>query len=112
MILVIPLLLRFFGRGIVAMAIFPFILLRDASLKENQVTINHERIHFKQQLELLVIPFYLLYFGFYIYLRLRGLKHFEAYYKIPFEEEAYQYESNLEYLNNRKSYAWLKAVWK
>jgi len=44
-------------KGYAAMAIFPFILLHDKKMKENKVLINHERIHLRQQVELLVVPF-------------------------------------------------------
>lgn len=37
--------------------LFPFILLRKKELRRNQILINHEKIHLRQQLELLIIPF-------------------------------------------------------
>ena len=45
-----------------AIALFPFILIRDNFETNNLVLINHEKIHLRQQLELLIIPFYALYF--------------------------------------------------
>ena len=43
------------------MAVFPFILLNNVSLKKDKVILNHEKIHLRQQLELLVLPFYVAY---------------------------------------------------
>ena len=74
----------------------------------NEQTLNHEKIHIKQQAELLLIGFYLLYAGFWLYNRLwRRMSNQEAYMNIPFENEAYSNDSNLEYLGERKSFAWL-----
>ena len=44
---------------IYAITIWPFVFIRDDG---NELTINHESIHIKQQQELFVLPFYLLYF--------------------------------------------------
>jgi len=41
------------------MALFPFILIKKKDLPVGDVLINHERIHLQQQLELLLIPFYI-----------------------------------------------------
>jgi hypothetical protein len=37
--------------------VFPFVIVGDALDKENSVLVNHEKIHIRQQLELLVLPF-------------------------------------------------------
>ena len=111
MILIVPSFLRYFaGKNVNAMALFPFILVRDIDVKQNIATINHEKIHWKQQIELLLLFFYILYFGFYIFYRLRGMNHFNAYMSIPFEIEAYRNQDNLFYRNNRPFWAWLKYV--
>ena len=39
---------------------------------------------------------------------LSGLKGFEAYYKNPFELEAYDNDEKQNYLSQRKPYAWIK----
>jgi cytochrome bd-type quinol oxidase subunit 2 len=46
-----------------AITIFPFIISREWM---NEATLNHETIHIYQQRELLVIPFYILYFYYYL----------------------------------------------
>ena len=80
------------------MALFPFILV-NRTKKADEVLINHERIHLMQQLEMLVIPFYLLYL---FELITRGYR------QISFEKEAYENEKNPRYLLERKWYSWLR----
>lgn len=75
-----------------AIAIFPFIFIRKEK-RENKKLINHERIHIRQQVELLFIGFVLLYYLEMIFKGYRG---------ISFEREAYENESDLEYLKRRK----------
>ncbi|MCB9251323.1 MAG: hypothetical protein H6605_02585 [Flavobacteriales bacterium] len=87
------------------MAIWPFIILRNAALKNDRMVLNHEKIHIRQQLECLVLPFYVIYLSEYMYHRLRGLKHAEAYLSISFEKEAYKNEKNRMYLKERKVWA-------
>ena len=100
----IPKLLSIFI-DIWAITIWPFIICRG---EMNEQTLNHEKIHIKQQAELLLIGFYLLYAGFWLYNRLwRRMSNQEAYMNIPFENEAYSNDSNLEYLEERKWFAWL-----
>ncbi len=88
-------------RGYAGMTVFPFIILSDEKYKFNKVTINHEKIHFRQQLELLILPFYLIYFGnlFYNFLKFKNLEM--AYFNVIFEREAYANEKDLNYLKSR-----------
>ncbi|MEJ2883870.1 hypothetical protein [Pedobacter sp. GR22-6] len=89
------------------MAIFPFIIVRNAALKKDPLLINHERIHFRQQLELLLLPFFLLYLVHYLANLLRFNNHYLAYFNICFEKEAYANEHNMSYLTVRKPFSWL-----
>ncbi len=66
---------------------------------------NHERIHHRQQLELLILPFYILYLLNYIRNRFIFPDHHTAYLNIIFEREAYANDMNLEYLKERKRFA-------
>ncbi len=96
--------------GISGITLFPFIILRDMALKQDKRIMNHERIHIRQQLELLVLPFYLLYLiefgvGF-----IKYKNRMEAYMNISFEKEAYKNDVNLNYLNDRKWWAWVKQL--
>ncbi|WP_240755307.1 hypothetical protein [Pedobacter sp. SYP-B3415] len=92
------------------MAIFPFILLKQLKLKQCPDLINHERIHLRQQLELLVLPFYVLYLIHYLVNRLRGQPHQQAYRNIVFEREAFTMDKNLDYLSNRGFFAWIRFL--
>jgi beta-lactamase regulating signal transducer with metallopeptidase domain len=93
--------------------LWPWIILRekyrDNSYQEKlKITINHESIHIKQQAELLVIPFYILYLlEWFIKLFIYGTK---SYKNISFEREGYYNAKNLEYLKNRKFWAWIKYI--
>lgn len=89
--------------------LFPFILLRNKLDKDNEILINHEKIHIRQQLELLIIFFYLWYIleYFYWYIKLRN--GYLAYKSISFEKEAYANERNINYLKHRKLWSFLNA---
>jgi hypothetical protein len=91
---------------ITGIALWPFILLKPKSV--SKIIINHEKIHIRQQAELLVIPFYFWYLTewFFKYIYFRNFE--KAYYNISFEREAYQNESNLNYLESRKFWGFLK----
>lgn len=93
-----------------AMALFPFMIFKDAAQKDNTLLINHEKIHFKQQLELLILPFYILYLLNYLVNLVRFRNHSKAYFQISFEKEAYANDHNLSYLKERKLYSWLKFL--
>ena len=111
MILIVPNFLRVIGGKYVnAMAVWPFILVRHREVKESEVIIHHEKIHFRQQKELLIILFYILYGYYYALYRLNGYTHFNAYMSIPFEKEAYSNESNFDYLKGRKFWAWTQFI--
>ncbi|KUG13570.1 hypothetical protein BEI02_15265 [Elizabethkingia sp. HvH-WGS333] len=106
MILVCKSLLK--NTKITAITLFPFILLKKKELKEDFVLLNHEKIHLRQQLELLVLPFYILYMIEY------GIKYFKlknahkAYLAISFEREAYAKEDDFDYLKKRKFWNFIK----
>ena len=91
----------FIPKGYAGMTIYPFIILKEKKYLDNKVTINHEKIHIRQQLELMILPFYMIYFGqlFWNYLKYRNF--YKAYMNIIFEKEAYANEKNLDYLQSR-----------
>lgn len=89
---------------------FPFILLRQKELRHNQSLINHEKIHLRQQLELLIIPFYIWYLSEY-YIKYLKYKDPElAYRNISFEREAYENDQNLDYLKTRKLWSFISYL--
>lgn len=93
-----------------AMALYPFMIFKKQALKGSKVIINHEKVHFKQQQELLIVFFYPLYFLHYLINLVKYRNHHQAYFQICFEKEAYANERNFGYLQYRKSYAWLKYL--
>ncbi|TCD29659.1 hypothetical protein EZ456_01185 [Pedobacter psychrodurus] len=92
------------------MAIFPFILLKSPQFKNDPVIINHEKIHLRQQLELLIFPFYLLYLANYLVNLVKCRNHDLAYRNIVFEKEAYAHENDLNYLKKGNWYGWFKKI--
>lgn len=88
-------------RGFRGLTFYPFVFLADKDDKLNKVFINHEKIHIRQQLELLILPFYLWYFTEYLFRLIQYKDRKQAYYAISFEREAYSNEKDLEYLNSR-----------
>ncbi|MCB0473765.1 MAG: hypothetical protein KDC69_11785 [Flavobacteriaceae bacterium] len=94
------------------LAVYPFIFLKNKSLTENDVLINHERIHLRQQLELLWVFFFIWYVTEFIFHLLIKRNWKLAYHSICFEKEAYQNEENPDYLRTRKNWTFLKYLTK
>ena len=89
------------------MAIFPFIFVKKKKYVSHEILLNHERIHLYQQLELLILPFYILYFTNYLVNLIRYRNHYKAYFNIIFEKEAFNHENDTGYIAKRKLFAWL-----
>jgi hypothetical protein len=93
-----------------AAAIFPFILFRS----EDEVvewTINHERIHFRQQLETVFIGFIIFMILEILYARLILRKTFkEAYLWCSSEQEAYRNQYDQDYLKQRGLWSQFKYL--
>jgi len=74
----------------------------------NKRLINHEKIHWYQQMEMLVIFFYIWYIlEWFVKL---FFSPFGTYLRLSFEREAYDNEDNLIYLKTRKHFAWFKRI--
>lgn len=107
--IVSPFLIKLLTRNFAgAIALYPFVIFKEASLKRNSTIVNHEKIHLKQQIECLVLPFYLVYLIEYCRHRLKGKSHYWAYRSIRFEREAFDHEADAAYLSNRSLFAWVK----
>ena len=100
-------------------SLFPIVVLRERyknnprgkmGLYPLQRIVTHETIHFQQQLEMLVIPFYIIYILEYVIKALYYFNIEKAYRNISFEREAYQYELDKDYLKTRKRYNWIKLI--
>lgn len=94
-------------KGYRGLTVFPFVFLKQRESVADVVLLNHEKIHLRQQSELLVLPFFVWY-------TLAFLCHFlmekdakKAYRAIPFEREAYANEKDLHYLKQRSFWCFL-----
>ncbi len=92
------------------MALFPFILVKYLHVKKDKQIIDHEKIHLRQQLELLIVPFYLLYLINYLINLAIYKNHHQAYLNIVFEREAYEKDGHTDYLKSRKIWAWVNFL--
>lgn len=100
---------KFFSFGKAqAITIFPFIFLRYRIDKTDRILLNHERIHIRQALELLIIPFYIWYLTEFLYRLLQHKDFNTAYFHISFEREAFSNQHDMEYLNKRKPFAFIR----
>ena len=97
-------------KGYRAMSFLCFIILRDEKDINDKVLLNHEIIHYKQQLELFFVGQWFLYVLFYAINILKGYNSDKAYKMNYFEQEAYDNEDDLSYLNDRKLFSWLKYI--
>ena len=95
-------------KGYVALTVFPFVFLREEKSRADVILINHEKIHLRQQAELLVFPFFLWYFTEFLCNFAQTRNWPLSYRAICFEKEAYANENNLDYLKQRAFWQFLK----
>ena len=91
----------------VGVTLWPFIVMRTPELKEDIVFINHEKIHIRQQAEMLVLPFFIWYAVEYLIRLVQYRDNYVAYLNISFEREAYARECELRYLEKRPFWSFL-----
>ncbi|MDP5139657.1 MAG: hypothetical protein NWP83_04200 [Spirosomaceae bacterium] len=84
-------------------ALWPFVIVR--SKAPGKIILNHERIHLRQQIEMLIVFFYVWYIIEWGINYVKFGNWWAAYYAISFEREAYDNEQNLDYLKQRKFWA-------
>ena len=97
-------------KGYSGMALFPFILLKEQRDVSNSIMLQHEKIHLRQQLELLILPFFIWYGIEFLVRWIQYKNRREAYYNISFEREAYTNEKDLDYLKKRSFWNFLKYL--
>ncbi len=99
-----------FGRRFVGVAVWPFIIIKYKKLKDDTIFMNHERIHLRQQLELLILPFYIIYMIEFLLRLLQYRDRYTAYRNISFEREAYENEKNIDYIKERSFWAFRNYI--
>ena len=99
---IIPKLLSVFI-SIGAITLWPFVISRTSF---NKRVLDHEKIHIRQQQEMLIIGFYIMYVYYWLCGYLIHRDSQIAYFSIPFEQEAYENEHDENYLINRPFWAW------
>lgn len=123
-------------KGFRAITILPFIFARKAAKWLKDYELNHETMHLRQQLEVLIAAFVLilamvLIFGIswwwmlvslFVYYAWYGTEWLvrlaiykdknKAYRNIAVEQEAYNNQYDFTYLDNRKAFAWVRFIGK
>lgn len=101
---------HFIPKGFRGLTVFPFVFIKFDGDRNNEVLIHHEKIHLRQQKEMLILPFYIWYGIEYTYRLFQYQNRNAAYQNISFEREAYAKEADLDYLKNRSFFAFLKFL--
>ena len=97
-------------KGYSGMALFPFIILKEKIDVSNPIMIQHEKIHIRQQTEMLILPFFIWY-GIEYFIRILQYKNKQtAYRNISFEREAYANESQKDFLQQRRFWNFLNYL--
>lgn len=97
-------------KGYSGMTVFPFIIIPDKKYREDEIFLNHEKIHIRQQAELLVIPFFIWYLVEFLIRLVRYRDRWMAYKNISFEREAYAKEKDPGYLKSRSFWSFLRYL--
>ena len=97
-------------KGFRGITLFPFVLLVNKKDRGDAVLMNHERIHIRQQLELLVLPFFIWYGVEFLFRWMQYKNRHLAYRNICFEREAYANEKDLCYLKQRSFWKFLDCI--
>lgn len=96
------------GEHVIGITLAPFGIYIREDYIDDPVTINHERIHWKQQIEMLIAPFYVWYLIEWLWKT--AIFGSLGYYMISFEREAYFNDQDLKYIVTRKIYSWFKYI--
>lgn len=94
-------------KGYDAMCICNLILARNDAKISDRI-LRHESIHAVQWKECLYLFFLPIYIGSFVWQFFHYWKWMKAYENVCFEREAYAHAHEVDYLEKRKSFAWLK----
>jgi len=97
-------------KGFRAINLFGIIFARKEQPELSRKIINHELIHTRQMLELLVIGFYVWYITEWVIKWIIYKDRLLAYRNIGFEREAFDNDANLDYLKYRRRYGFAGYV--
>jgi hypothetical protein len=97
-------------RGYRGLTIYPFIIIKNRKEKLDNILLNHENIHIRQQIELAILPFFLWYLIEYLIRLIQYKDKQKAYRNISFEREAYKKEKDQDYLKSRSFWSFLKYI--
>ena len=97
-------------KGYRGVTIFPFVFVKEREDLKNTILINHEKIHIRQQVELLIIPFFIWYAVEFLVRLIHYRNANLAYQNISFEREAYAQESDFMYLQKRPYFRFCKYL--
>lgn len=97
-------------KGYKCINIFGLVFARKGS-KVNTIDLNHEYIHTAQMRDLMYVGFYIWYIVEYLIRLIIYFNHSKAYHNISFEQEAYEYECKIDYVQGyRLPYTWFKYI--
>jgi len=91
--------------GYKAMTIWPFVFVRS---ELSEIDMNHEKIHGRQQVEMLWLLFFIWYGVEYLLRAVFGGYNLGK--NVSFEREAYDKDIDLNYLKHRRFWAFLKYI--
>lgn len=91
--------------GYKAMTIWPFVFVRS---ELSEIDMNHEKIHGRQQVEMLCLLFFIWYGVEYLLRAVFG--GYNPGKNVSFEREAYDKDIDLNYLKHRRFWAFLKYI--
>lgn len=97
-------------KGYNGLTLFPFVMIRNNFDKANKVLINHEKIHIRQQMQLLVLPFLIWYMLEFLFRWIQFRDKNKAYRNISFEREAYANERDLNYTKEMPFWSFLNYL--
>lgn len=97
-------------KGFSGITVFPFVFVRDKFWADRNSFIQHEKIHLRQQLELLIVFFFIWYILEFFVRLIQFRNRTKAYRNISFEREAYANEHNEAYLNTRCFFSFFRYL--
>jgi hypothetical protein len=102
---------KLLGIRYTAMCIWPFLFIKPGTdLTRRTELLNHEKIHARQQLEMLWLFFFLWYGVEYLIRLIRYHDLHRAYKELSHEREARENDGDPGYLLRRKPFAWIRYL--